>query len=262
MKIFFTRLNHGFITLQKSCTSEEILTRHWAVFCPHVFRDTAHFVTYSDHFSELRNPFFQTLKNTLQSWNWVLKASSFSVTQFQNRHFGTYIPAYYFVICVKPRKCWSFLKLALCVKAYFHTPPNSRASHSSRLHAHLKLWKRTLCLPSLLWIPCLRREAGHWGGRGAEASCPSWCYVQGGGGGGGRTDSARPITEALGRLADGSANDSHVTTSWHHEGFLSYVSPSRPPLSAPHVVCKQCTMRLAPFISPYHIKPATQYFER
>ena len=146
MKIFFTRLNHGFKTLKKSCISEEILTRHCAVFCPHVFRDTAHFVTFSDHFSELRNPFFQTLKNTLQSWNWVLKASSFSVTQFQNRHFGTYIPAFYFVIHVwnleSADRFWSLL----CVWKLTFTHPQTRARHTAAGCTRIWSCENVLCV--------------------------------------------------------------------------------------------------------------------
>ena len=199
MEIFLQDSIMVWIPEKKSCISEEILPRHCTVFRPHVFRDTAHFVTDS--------------KSLFRVSNNIFGASTFTETQFQNWHFGTFLPAYYLVIHV-----WNLVNQGL----NFHTPSNARASHST-LHAHLKLCRNVLCL---------RREAG---GRGRwdqrrPVHHPSMCWEGGG------TDSARPITEARGRLADDSANDSHATTSWHHEGFLS----PAPPLSAPprrHVVC-------------------------
>ena len=223
MEIFLQDSIMVWIPEKKSCISEEILPRHCTVFRPHVFRDTAHFVTDS--------------KSLFRVSNNIFGASTFTETQFQNWHFGTFLPAYYLVIHV-----WNLVNQGL----NFHTPSNARASHSTRIWSSVEMF----CVSE-----GRRGEGG--GGTRDVLSITLLCA--------GRGVGPTVLGQSQKLAGDWQTTQPMTVTPRRHDIMRAFSVPPRPSQLHPAdmlFVCQQCTMRLAPFISPYHIKPATQYFER
>ena len=227
----------------------------------HTFSETQHILSHIQiTFQSYEIPFFRHWKTlySLETESWKLQA-------FQLHSFKIDILALIFLHII----LWSVWNLEsadrfwslLCVWKLTFTHPQTRARHTAAGCTRIWSCENVLCVfQACSEFRVFEGRRGTGGEEEQRRPVHHGCTCREGVGVGGAGLTVLGQSQKL--LGDWQTAQPMTVTSRRHDIMRAFSVPPRLSSCSLFVNSILCVWQLAPFISPYHIKPATQYFER